>query len=269
MKSSLPEFVRLIRRTLVVWFVVGAATVVQAAPAKIFVASYGNDANSGSPASPKRAFQAAHNAVAPGGEIVALDTAGYGPLAINKSVSVIVPPGATGFGTVSGHVFAISINAAPSDVVSLRGLIVENTAGPSGYGIRSDLVGKLIVEDCAVRNFSAGITFVAPNAGHLQVHGGSVRQNTTGIFVQPFAAVPFDAIVTDCLVENNNSGIDAAEMAHLTAANCTIAANTTGVISVGANTKAFVENCRISNNSTGIFPNGGEIISLGNNAFTN
>src|SRR3954469_11095216 len=130
--------------------VYGMPAALLAAPSKIFVASYGNDANSGSPASPKRSFQAAHSAVAPGGEIVALDTAGYGPLAINKSVSVIVPPGVTGFVTVSGNVFAISINAAPSDVVSLRGLIVENTAGPSGYGIRSDLVGKLIVEDCAV-----------------------------------------------------------------------------------------------------------------------
>jgi hypothetical protein len=43
---------------------------------KIFVASYGNDASDGSRASPKRNFQPAHDAVAAGGEIVALDTAG-------------------------------------------------------------------------------------------------------------------------------------------------------------------------------------------------
>src|SRR3954469_4172564 len=72
-----------------------------AAPAKIFVASYGNDANSGSPTSPMRSFQAAHDAVAAGGQIVVLDTAGYGALNINKSVSVFAPPGINGFITVT------------------------------------------------------------------------------------------------------------------------------------------------------------------------
>src|SRR3954469_4575241 len=123
MESRLRLFVGRICRALILSLVVGGAAVAQAAPAKIFVASYGNDANSGSPASPKRAFQAAHNAVAPGGEIVALDTAGYGALTINKSVSVIVPPGVTGFVTISGPGIGITINAATTDVVSLRGLV--------------------------------------------------------------------------------------------------------------------------------------------------
>src|SRR3954468_16799499 len=84
-----------------------------AAPAKIFVASYGNDANSGSPTSPMRSFQAAHDAVAAGGQIVVLDTAGYGALNINKSISVTVPPGVNGFVTVSGNSNGIVITAAP------------------------------------------------------------------------------------------------------------------------------------------------------------
>jgi hypothetical protein len=45
---------------------------------RIFVASYGNDANDGSRGAPKRNFQPAHDAVAAGGQIVVLDTAGYG-----------------------------------------------------------------------------------------------------------------------------------------------------------------------------------------------
>ena len=44
---------------------------------KIFVASFGNDANDGSRGSPKRNFQSAHDAVAAGGQIVVLDTVGY------------------------------------------------------------------------------------------------------------------------------------------------------------------------------------------------
>src|SRR3954471_14177963 len=95
------------------------------APAKIFIASYGKDGNSGSPTSPKRAFQAAHDAVAAGGQIVVLDTAGYGALVINKSISVTVPPGVNGFVTVSGNSNGIVITAAPADTVVLRGLILE------------------------------------------------------------------------------------------------------------------------------------------------
>lgn len=71
----------------------------QAQLTKIFVASFGNDANDGSRGAPKRNFQAAHDAVAAKGQIVVLDTAGYGALNITKSIEVTVPPGINGFAT--------------------------------------------------------------------------------------------------------------------------------------------------------------------------
>src|SRR5687768_17506126 len=64
---------------------------------RAFVASSGNDGNAGSGctfANPCRSFQAAHGAVDAGGEIVALDTAGYGTVVISKAVSIIGNPGA-------------------------------------------------------------------------------------------------------------------------------------------------------------------------------
>src|SRR3954454_18558272 len=158
MKSPLHRFVRVIRRTLLVSLVLGAATVVKAAPAKIFVANYGNDANSGSPASPKRAFQAAHDAVAAGGQIVVLDTAGYGTLNINKSISVTVPPGVNGFITTSGSANGVSVSAGSFGPVTLSGLIIEGGgAEAGGDGILADSVDVLRVEDCTVRDFSVGI----------------------------------------------------------------------------------------------------------------
>src|SRR3954468_23311892 len=99
--------------------VYGMPAALLAAPSKIFVASYGNDANSGSPASPKRSFQAAHSAVANPGQIVVLDTPGYGPLTITKSVAVTAPPGVNGFVSVTGTSNAIQILAAADAVVSL------------------------------------------------------------------------------------------------------------------------------------------------------
>src|SRR3954471_2041691 len=132
--------VRLLCSSAVAVLVLVAPAATYATP-KIFVASYGNDANSGAPASPKRSFQAAHDAVAAGGQIVALDTAGYGALNITKSLAVTVPPGVSGFVSVTGNNTGILVNAGAGSVVSLRGLIVEGggsrtTVTPgSGYGI--------------------------------------------------------------------------------------------------------------------------------------
>ena len=241
---------------------------------RTFVSGLGNDANPGTREQPKRTFASALTVTNPGGQIVALDSAGYGSstLTIDKSISIIVPPGVAGFITVStGN--GITINADATDVVSIRGLIIETSSAESGAGIRSNGVATLTLEDCAIRNFAQGISFVQSKAGHLQVHGGSLRQNLSGIFVQPSASVPLDAIVTGCLLENNFHGFHVAPgfgTVRLTAADCTMAGNNTGVLSTGSGAIAYLDNCRLSNNAQGINPqNSGKIISLGNNSFTN
>src|SRR3954453_17605338 len=114
MKTPLPRFVSFPCSLAIALLILAAPAAIDAATPKIFVASFGNDANSGSPASPKRRFQAAHDAVAAGGQIVALDTAGYGALSITKSISVTVPPGINGFVSVNGSANGISINTAAS-----------------------------------------------------------------------------------------------------------------------------------------------------------
>src|SRR5215471_2418652 len=63
-----------------------------ASAARTFVSSAGSDSNTGancSLASPCRSFQAAYGVTSPGGEIVALDSAGFGELTITGSVSIV------------------------------------------------------------------------------------------------------------------------------------------------------------------------------------
>ena len=245
-------------------------TFVAALPAiagpRTFVSGLGNDANPGTREQPKRTFASALAVVDPGGQIVALDSAGYASstLVINKSVSIIVPPGVAGFITVSGAASGITINAAVTDVVSIRGLIIETSSAANGTGIHSSSVGTLTVEDCAIRKFNRGISFNQPNASHLQVHGGSVRHNTTGIYLQPAAAVTVDAIVTGCLLENNGTALHASApggfaVAMMRVSDCTITNNnngvtisgpTSGVISRGNNT---LENNGSGNSFPGTF----------------
>jgi len=72
---------------------IGAALVVSvalcsAARARVFVSGVGSDSNPCSRTAPCRTFQKGHDTVAAGGEVVALDPAGYGAVIITKSVTI-------------------------------------------------------------------------------------------------------------------------------------------------------------------------------------
>lgn len=56
---------------------------------RTFLASFGLDTKNGQPATSCRSFAAALAPTNAGGEIIMLDSAGYGPVSINKSVSII------------------------------------------------------------------------------------------------------------------------------------------------------------------------------------
>src|SRR5687767_14288191 len=122
-----------------------------AQPVRTFVSSSGNDANPCSLSAPCRNFGAAINAVASGGEVVALDSAGYGPVTITRPVSVIAAPGIhAAIAPTTG--IAIEINAAQSDVVVLRGLSL-NSQG-AAYGVYFLEGNTLHIERCVINRFS-------------------------------------------------------------------------------------------------------------------
>src|SRR6516162_10920956 len=92
--------------------------------ARVFVASYGNDSNPCTFGSPCKTFQNAVNVVDPGGEVTAIDSAGFGPVTINKAVSITSPPGLEA-GIFAGGGIGISINVDIGVPISLRGLTID------------------------------------------------------------------------------------------------------------------------------------------------
>src|SRR5450755_2284366 len=100
---------------------------------RVFVASFGNDANVATNcgfANPCRGFTAAMTVVDPGGEVVALDAAGYGAVTITKSVTLTANPGFyAGISTSTGN--AITINT-PSVKVILRRLNINGIGAFNG-----------------------------------------------------------------------------------------------------------------------------------------
>jgi hypothetical protein len=115
---------------LTVLFLGGSALFAQAQ--RTFVsAQHGSDANPCSVSSPCRTFGAAIAAVAAGGELVVLDSGGYGPVTITKAVTIEAPAGIyAGLYVASGD--GIIVDAGGGDTVILRGLTLNSVGTGTG-----------------------------------------------------------------------------------------------------------------------------------------
>src|ERR1700688_3113721 len=70
-----------------------AASAQAAGRDRVFVASYGSDSNPCTFGSPCKTFQNAINVVAQGGEVTAIDSAGFGTFTISHAVTITSPNG--------------------------------------------------------------------------------------------------------------------------------------------------------------------------------
>ena len=133
-----------------------------------FVASYGNDANPCTFGSPCKTFQQAVNAVDAGGEVTAIDSAGFGPIAITKAVTITSPDGVEAGIVPVASGDAIDINAGPNDAIVLRGLTLNGSGGGSN-GILFNSGGSLTVTNCMMQDFALGGIAIEPTSGIADV----------------------------------------------------------------------------------------------------
>jgi hypothetical protein len=153
---------------------------------RTWVSGVGDDANPCSRTAPCKTFAGAISKTAAGGEIDALDPAGYGAVTITKAITIDGGGGQVASVLVSGT-NGIVVQAGPSDVVILRNLRI-NGIGTGLNGIRF-LAGKdLNVENCFIFGFT---------------------QN--GIDIALNQATPASVHIVDTLLKNNaGSGVRAA-----------------------------------------------------------
>ena len=123
MRTQLPFAV------LAVAFACTLATAPANARARVFVASYGNDANPCTFGSPCKTYHVAVNVVDPGGEVTAIDSAGFGPISITKAVTITSPAGVEAGIVPAAGGDGVDINAGASDAVVLRGLTMNGSSG--------------------------------------------------------------------------------------------------------------------------------------------
>jgi nitrous oxidase accessory protein NosD len=197
---------------------------------RTFVSGLGSDSNPCTRAAPCRTFGLAISQTNAGGEVIVLDSAGYGPVTINKAISLIAPPGVYSGITAASSGDAIFISAGPADTVILRGLTVNNQ-GSLFSGIRQEVGGTLHVENCVVNGFnlggdSSGITFAGP--GKLEVKDSIMRGNLFGIGI--FSPSGLAAGVIDHVrLEGNQTGINAGVGSKVTVRDTLASGGNTGV----------------------------------------
>jgi hypothetical protein len=155
------------------------ASAAQAASARAFVASIGNDSNTSfgcTQADPCRSFMAAYGITASGGEIVALDSGGYGEVTITGPVSIIAAQVASV--TVGASSIGITITAGASDVVVLKNLDITGNGAANTTGILVNS-GRLILQNSTLKMLTTGLNI--QSTVHADVVSSDIIGNTTGI----------------------------------------------------------------------------------------
>lgn len=166
-----------------------------------FVASMGNDAAACSLTAPCRGFTAAIAKTNAGGEVIALDSAGYGAVTITKSISLIAPAGVyAGITVASGDGVTID---APGATVVLRGLAINGLGGT--FGVRVHAADRVRIENCVISNMAQdGIHHEAPGA-EVAVVDTIVRDNGNfGINLIADASIVLDHVRSE---HNDTSGL--------------------------------------------------------------
>ena len=147
----------IVRFVSLITFTLAVSALTYAQPQRTFVsAQTGNDANTVnncSLAQPCRNFNAAIGVVLAGGEVVALNSGGYGATTINKAVTLTSPLGVyAAITALTAGSSAITVSA-PGTTVVLRGLTLTGLGGETGINVTS--VGNLHVEGCVISGFSS------------------------------------------------------------------------------------------------------------------
>ena len=184
-----------------------SAMATQATVLRAFVSSTGNDANAASncpQTTPCKTFAGALPTVTPGGELIALDTSGYGPLtggnSISKAITIAAVPGATAFVVAAFGTAGFTVTAGVSDLVTLRN-ISFNGAGAAGTSGIIFITGKgLVVENCTFASLTG--SGLAASSGVIAIKDSSFNASGIGI---TFTQTAKGEVVN---TEVNHSGTD-------------------------------------------------------------
>jgi hypothetical protein len=224
---------------------------------RTFVSGGGSDANVCSVASPCRSFATALSSTDPGGEVIVLDTAGYGTVTIAQSVSIVAPAGVYGGITAFAGDNGVVIDGA-GITVTLRGLVITGLAGSSS-GVNYLQGSALHIEGCAISGFGIrGVGILGP--GELFIKDTEIR-NGAQRGIRALGVHDPDVVrltIDRSRVENNGAaGIEVADNARVLLNESVVSGNAGSGVTAGASVagdvnEIVIERSAITHNNLGI-----------------
>jgi hypothetical protein len=238
-------------------FMFAAVSIAQAQASRTWVSGVGDDANPCSRTAPCKTWAGAISKTAACGEIDALDPGGFGAVTITKSITL---DGTGTFASIlASLVNGIIINAAATDVVTIRGISIDGFCnGISGINV---LQAKTVnVEDCVIFRFNTGNGITVNETSDLNLHvTNTVIRDNTNDGINATTSSPtlrVKATLDHVRLSGNNNGLHARSGASFTARNSVFSNNTTnGVFCDGAGSVfagISVSESQITNNGTGV-----------------
>lgn len=214
---------------------------------------------------PCRSFQAAHDVVLSGGQVIALDSGDFTnatnpTLFITKSVTITGQGVNAGLGASNTSISIIQIGTAGINV-NLRSIsISSNTNGNDAIRVQPANV-ILHLEKCR-------ISYPGPNGISFDSAGGQLFVKDTSIRRAGSTALSITAgraFIDNSRMENNSTGINATGGAKVSVRYSVFSGNVgTGMSASGAGSEISIEECLVSNNNIGLSATTGGSMTLVN-----
>lgn len=214
-----------------------------------FVASTGLDTNPCSRTQPCRSFNKAISTVITDGEVIVLDSAGYGPATINKAVSIVAPSGIyAGITVTSADGFVLTSSGG---VINLKGLSFIGLGGNYGINIAGS-PAQLNIDGCLFSNFSGG------GGGGINVGGMKVTLRDSEFRNNNIAFGGSNTVSIDhCRFDFNGTAVATTD-SHVVIRDSVFFGGNTGAVAGGLFAPALmtIENCMFSDMTTAVSASG-------------
>jgi len=256
-------------------FMFAFASLAQAQASRTWVSGVGDDVNPCSRTAPCKTFAGAISKTAPGGEIDALDPAGFGALNTTKSITLDGGDGSGFGGILASSTSGVIVNGA-GIVVTLRRLSINGGPPnlPGTFGVRFIQGSKLRIEDCKIFNFAAvgsgvGIEIALGTAATVNIKDSTIYNNNRGIRATTTSGILLVVMQNSTVQHNVTEGVKLDTGAFLEARNSNISYNVTGVsLTAGANSGASLIHCDvIANTGTGLAAGTSVFTRIGQTSF--
>ena len=173
-----------------------------------------------------------------------LDPAGYGPLTITQSLSIVNDGVGTASITVPANATGITVAAGANDRVHLRGIEIDGNGTSGTVGVTVTSVGALDIFNSVIRHTDLGLASGTSGAPKVRLIDTIVSDNAS-------QGIQFSAgvlTIDRSTITGNYQGVLTGGSARMTMERSIVSGNTDGV-DVNGSSIDFIRDCNINGNS--------------------